>query len=291
MEERAIHISSINREKRGTSRPGDFTIKFNPSLKLDPDKKHQLALDRLSMTYSWYNIRSDYKNNKIKYTPDGSAWQTITFTDGMYSYSDINDYIHQYMDQKSHHTTDSKGTKKYSINLTFILSTYRVLVSLDGDYQLDLRGTEFGDLIGFEKKLITKTEYGSKLPNITNSIDVLNINTTAITDSIVNGINTNTIAVIPTDNLTRSYPFTFKKGAKKAVTSAATKTGEHVGKKAGDKIVQMLSKGRDAPKNPPAKKVKTTPNKTMTQKEIDQMLNNLLSGGSTRKIKGNLRFP
>ena len=35
MEERAIHISSINREKRGTSRPGDFTIKFNPSLKLD----------------------------------------------------------------------------------------------------------------------------------------------------------------------------------------------------------------------------------------------------------------
>ena len=82
-----------------------------------------------------------------------------------------------------------------------------------------------------------------------------------------------------------------KKGAKKAVTSAATKTGEHVGKKAGDKIVQLLSKGRDAPKNPPAKKVKTTPNKTMTQKEIDQMLNNLLSGGSTRKIKGNLRFP
>ena len=49
-----------------------------------------------------------------------------------------------------------------------------------------------------------------KLPNITNSIDVLNINTTAITDSIVNGINTNTIAVIPTDNLTRSYPFTFE---------------------------------------------------------------------------------
>ena len=57
------------------------------------------------------------------------------------------------MDQKSHHSTDSKGVKVYSINLTFILSTYRVLVSLDGDYQLDLRGTDFGDLIGFEKEL------------------------------------------------------------------------------------------------------------------------------------------
>ena len=77
------------------------------------------------------------------------------------------------MSQKSHHSTDSSGKKTYSINLTFILSTYRVLVSLEGDYQVDLRGTEFGDLIGFEKKLITKTEYGTKLPNITNSIDVL----------------------------------------------------------------------------------------------------------------------
>jgi len=128
----------------------------------------------------------------------------------MYSYSDINDYIHQYMDQKSHHTTDSKGEKKYSINLTFILSTYRVLLSLEGDYQLDLKGTEFGELIGFEKKLVTKTEYGTKLPNITKSIDSLNLNISAIKDSIVNGINTNTIAVIPTDNLTRSYPFTFE---------------------------------------------------------------------------------
>ena len=94
--------------------------------------------------------------------------------------------------------------------MTFILSTYRVLVSLDGDYQLDLRGTDFGDLIGFEKKLVTKTEYGTRLPNITKSIDSLNINTTAIKDSVVNGVNTNTIAVIPTDNLTRSYPFTFE---------------------------------------------------------------------------------
>ena len=53
------------------------------------------------MTYSWNNIRSDYKNNTIKYTNDrGVNWYTITFKDGMYSYSDINDYLHQYMEQK-----------------------------------------------------------------------------------------------------------------------------------------------------------------------------------------------
>ena len=48
MEERAIHISSINREKRGTSRPGDFTIKFNPSLKLDPVRAVNSWVDVLS---------------------------------------------------------------------------------------------------------------------------------------------------------------------------------------------------------------------------------------------------
>ena len=43
-----------------------------------------------------------------------------------------------------------------------------------------------------------------------------------------------------------------KKGAEKALTTAAVKTGEHVGKNAGDKIVKMLSKEKVAP---PTKKV------------------------------------
>ena len=73
-----------------------------------------------------------------------------------------------------------------------------------------------------------------------------------------------------------------KKGAKKAVTTAATKTGEHVGKKAGDKIVQMLSKEKIAPITKKVtfnKNVETIPNKKMTQKEINQRVNAILSGG------------
>ena len=33
-----------------------------------------------------------------------------------------------------------------------------------------------------------------------------------------------------------------KHAATKAITTAATKTGEHVGKKGGDKIIQMMTK-------------------------------------------------
>ena len=211
--ERAIHISSINREKTGENRPDNFFVKFNPPLKLDPDMRHSLAIDRLTMSYSWYNIRGSYKNNTIKYSNDrGVNWYTITFKDGIYSYTDINDYLQQYIEQKNHHTTDSGGNRVFHINVSFILSIYRVLITFSDDkFQLDLRQTNFGELIGFEKKLITKTEYGTKLPNIANSIDVLNINTNAIKDCIVDGVNnTFTIAMIPTDNLTRSYPFTFE---------------------------------------------------------------------------------
>ena len=123
MNESAIHISSVKREQIGTNKPHYFLVKFNPPLKLDPEFRHFLALDRLSMTYSWYNIRSDYKNNTIKYTHNGSTWHTITFTDGMYSYSDINDYIHQYMNQKSHHSTDCTPKEQRCIYFLYVSST------------------------------------------------------------------------------------------------------------------------------------------------------------------------
>ena len=75
-----------------------------------------------------------------------------------------------------------------------------------------------------------------------------------------------------------------KKAAEKTVTAAATKTGEHVGKKADDKIVQMLSnRGVARPRNPPANENVKTINPS--EKELNQTLINLLSAGSTRKRK------
>ena len=114
------------------------------------------------------------------------------------------------MKKKGHITNDDKTRDKYDINLTFVLSTYKILFQIDNNYQLDLRNSKFGDLIGFTGKFVNKTEYETILPNITNSIDMIYINTDAITNSIMNGVNTNTLAVIPTHNLTRSFPFTFE---------------------------------------------------------------------------------
>ena len=83
---------------------------------------------------------------------------------------------------------------------------------------------------------------------------------------------------------------TLKKAAKtaatKAVTTAATKTGEHVGEKAGDKIIEFLSKRKrkNTPKKvtfddsiPTSTLMKPNPTKRMTQQDINQRLNLILS--------------
>lgn len=210
MQERAIHISSVNRQKIGRNRPDDFIIKFDPPMHLDRNMDHEIAMDRVSMAYSWHNINDEYNNNQIKYSPDGgSVWKTINFVHRMYSYDDLDDYIYQFME----HEGDDKAVnnvKTFDINLIFVLSSYRVVIVIPNNFQLDLRNSEFGDLIGFDKKIVTQTEYSSKLPNITSKIDVININFDTITDSITDGRFSNILVIIPTDDLTRSYPFTFE---------------------------------------------------------------------------------
>ena len=201
--ERAVYISSVDRERSGVSKCEDFVIKFNPSIQLDDKQKHEMALDQISMTYSWHNITPTYNNNTIKYSNDkGSTWTTVTYPNGMYSYSDLNDYLHQIMKRNGHINGD-----KYDINIGFVLSTYKVIIELTNNYQLDLRNTKFGELLGFDPKIVRTTEEGSKLPNITNSIDSIHINTDIINDSIVGGSASNTFFVIPTGTLNRSFPF------------------------------------------------------------------------------------
>ena len=78
--ERSIQISSANREKSGVSKPEDFKISFTPPLQLPEDMYHEIALNKVNMTYSWYNISNVYKNNTIEYSPDsGSTWKKIYF--------------------------------------------------------------------------------------------------------------------------------------------------------------------------------------------------------------------
>ena len=72
-----------------------------------------------------------------------------------------------------------------------------------------------------------------------------------------------------------------KTAAKKAVQKAATKTGEYAGEKAGDKIIQLLSKKN---KTPVVASPIENPQKELTDYEINERVNQLLSGGRMRRF-------
>ena len=136
----------------------------------------------------------------------------------MYSYDDISEYVNQVITDND----DQPSNNRVGIKIYFVLSSFRVVVQLGNQWQLDLRNTTFSDLIGFEPGILTTTSYSTKLPNITNSVDSLHINCDVVTDAITDGRYSNTLAMIPTDNLTRSYPFTFE--PKRALFSPVSKT-------------------------------------------------------------------
>ena len=75
-----------------------------------------------------------------------------------------------------------------------------------------------------------------------------------------------------------------KTATKKAIQKAATKTGEYAGEKAGDKIIQLLRKKNKNTKTPVAALPIENPQKKLTDYEINERVNQLLSGGQMRRF-------
>ena len=75
-----------------------------------------------------------------------------------------------------------------------------------------------------------------------------------------------------------------KAETKKDLQTAATKTGEYAGEKAGDKIIQLLSEKSKNTKTPVAASPIENPQTRELSDEINERVNQLLSGGRMRKF-------
>ena len=74
-----------------------------------------------------------------------------------------------------------------------------------------------------------------------------------------------------------------KKGANRVAVSAVTKTGDYLGNRAGDKIVQLLQK-KQPMKQTMQQAEEYTIDKPLTDFEIAQRVNRLISGGKAMKM-------
>ena len=188
------------------NRPGDFTTRFNPTLDLQNDTgKYYVAFNRIiSLAFAWTNINSGYANQKIAFSKDGGRTFTdIDFAQGVWDYKDIDNYI-----KEKTKTTDSEGNEVFPITLAFDEPTFRVLITLEKDYRLDLTKSNFHRLIGFKKVVLSnERNVGSITPNISEDTDVLNIHCDLISESLVDGQESDIIFSFGTGTLQSSYNF------------------------------------------------------------------------------------
>ena len=201
--EREIVLSSYSVKNQGDNKPEDFTTNFTRPITLDNNKQHTIGLNRvINMSFTWFNVNAGYKNQLIKYSSDnGSTFKNITFPAGVWNYTDFNTHIKNAV----------KTGDTYPITLVFDDTTFRVTVTLAANYQLDLRASNFNDLIGFDKKILASgTHIGPRVPNLSQDTDVLNIHCDLVNESLVDGEETDIIYSFSTSVLRPSYSFTLE---------------------------------------------------------------------------------
>ena len=207
--EREISLSSFAVKDEPGNRPGDFTTRFSRTLNYEhSDGIWYIGFNKIiSMAFTWTNINSGYSNQKIAYSKDGGKTFTdIDFPKGVWDYSDIDNYI-----KEKTKIVNGDGDEEFPITLTFDEPTFRVIVTLDTNYQLDLSKSNFGKLIGFDKVILSdERNVSPKVPNLSEDTDVLNIHCDLVSDSLVDGRESDIVFSFGTGTLKPSYNFTLE---------------------------------------------------------------------------------
>ena len=196
-------IITSSESKNASNTLSDFTIVFDRQIVLGGNQRYVIGLDKVnSMTYIWHNVSPDYQNNMISYH-NGTGYIRIEFSNGCYDYTELSDYIEETLITNG----DLEPDQASPITIEFDLTSFKCFVSIIKTFALDLKGSNFGALIGFEPTVIRQTQYGTDIPNRTNSLDTLYIHCDLVDNSIVDGEYGDVIYTISTAVLRRSYPF------------------------------------------------------------------------------------
>ena len=201
MEQKLVLSSQIARAK--TQIIHQATTVFDQPIVLGGNQRYVIVLDKVnSMTYLWHNVGPDFQDSIISYH-NGKEYKRIEFSNGCYYYTELSDYIKETLITND----DLEPDQASSITIELDLISFKCFVSIIKPFALDLRGSKFGALIEFEPTVIRQLQYGTDIPNITNSLDTLDIHCDLVDDSIVDGEYGDVIYTIGTADIRRGYPF------------------------------------------------------------------------------------
>ena len=203
--DRQLILSSHSVKNKNGNKPSDFIIKYTNPIILDPNREYEIGLNRIiSMSFTWYNVTKELNNQKIRYSSDsGTNWTELILNPGVWNYVDFNNFL------KENTKTGTANNPSYSISLEFDDTIFCTIITLAQNYQLDLTQSDFNDLIGFNKRVLTNAEnVGDHIPNLSQDREILNIHSDLISESLVDGDATDIIYSFSTSTLTPSYSFT-----------------------------------------------------------------------------------
>ena len=184
--EREIALSSYSVKNKGNNKPGNFITKFTRPIVLDNNHEtYAIGLNRIiNMRFTWFSVNAGYDNQLIRFSSDsGTNFTNISFPPGVWNYSDFDSYIKQKTVIRS-----SRKDDEYPITLAFDETIFKVTISLKTNYQLDFTKSNFYELIGCDKKVLTaSSKVGTKVPNLSQDTDILNIHCDLFNDSLVDG--------------------------------------------------------------------------------------------------------
>ena len=125
-----------------------FVYQFNDNLNLK-NPNENIALAKLSIYYTWKNIKSEYNNNKFKIS--APTWNDeFNLPNGSYSVSDIQDYFEYII--KKHETIAGNPPVEMYVNKI----ENRIVFKIKTVYKLELLTEETMQLLARSKKVIDK---------------------------------------------------------------------------------------------------------------------------------------
>ena len=114
--------------------------------------------------------------------------------------------INTYLQQHTGKVDPTKEDSAYIFTIHFEFSTFRIFILVHKDYELDFSQGNFGDLLGFEKITLSGDVVGTKIPNITRSVDWVYLHCNIISRQ-TNNVSTDVLYGFSTADLRVSYPF------------------------------------------------------------------------------------
>ena len=153
-----MDIIFMNSENSKTSKTHVLILKLTNKLDLRIGEKI-IILSKLSIYYTWKNIKSSYSNNKFKISTP--SWNDkFELPDGLYSVSDIQDYF-EYLLEKRGEDIDEPSVQIYGNTIE-----KTVTFKIKNGYNLEVLTPEIMKLLGSTENKITKDKNGENVPHL-----------------------------------------------------------------------------------------------------------------------------